>query len=106
MDTAGNVYVSDEDNHLVAKISPDGILTVVAGNGIPGFSGDGGPATSAAISFPSAVEVDAAGNLYIASRHAIRKVNPEGIISTVAGIATPGFSGDGGLAIQAQLNSP
>ena len=109
VDAAGNVYASDQDNNLVVKISPSGILTVVAGNGVRGFSGDGGPATSASLYYPAGVAVDAAGNLYIADQynHRIRKVSPSGIISTVAGIYPGGgFSGDGGPATSASLSLP
>jgi len=107
VDAAGNVYASDPDNYLVVKISPSGILTVVAGNGMLGFSGDGGPATSAGLS-PQGVAVDAAGNLHIADfgNNRIRKVSPSGTISTVAGSGTKGFSGDGGAATGASLNGP
>ncbi|MGH9673887.1 MAG: protein kinase domain-containing protein, partial [Bryobacteraceae bacterium] len=65
-DPQGNVYVADRTNHQVVRISTAGILTVVAGNGIEGFSGDTGRARSAALSFPAAVALDTAGNLYIA----------------------------------------
>ncbi len=66
VDSSGNVFATDFGNHLVAKVSLTGVLTVVAGNGTHGFSGDGGPATSASLQFPFGVAVDAAGNLYIA----------------------------------------
>ena len=108
VDAAGNVYACDRDNNLVVKISPSGILTVVAGNGIAGFSGDGGAATGASLNEPRGVAVDAAGNLYIADtwNNRIRMVSPSGIISTVAGNGTQGFSGDSGSATSASLNSP
>jgi len=107
VDAAGNVYASDIGNSLVVKVSPSGILTVVAGNGVGGFSGDGGPATNASLT-PAGVAVDAAGNLYVADtdNNRIRKVSPSGMISTVAGNGTSGFSGDGGPAISASLNDP
>lgn len=83
------------------------IITTVAGNGTQGFSGDGGPATSASLSGPVGVALDGAGNLYIADRinDRIRKVNPAGIISTVAGNGIRGFSGDGGPAAGARAES-
>ena len=104
VDTDGNVYVSDPGNHMVMRISPDGNLTVVAGNGIPGFSGDGGPATSASLNGPQGLALDSAGNLYIADQfnQRIREVSG-GTIATVAGNGTAGFSGDGGLATSAAL---
>jgi uncharacterized protein (TIGR03437 family) len=106
VDAAGNVYASDQTDNFVVRISPTGILTVVAGNGVPGFSGDGGPATSASLWASDGVAVDAAGNLYIAdtNNNRIRKVSPLGIISTVAGNGNRGFSGDGGPATGASLD--
>ena len=108
MDSIGNVFAADSDNHRVVKISATGILTVVAGNGLSGFSGDGGPATSASFFFIQGVAVDAVGNIYIAdsSVDRIRKVNPDGTITTVAGNGSRGFSGDGGPATSASLREP
>ncbi len=108
VDTGGNVYVSDHGNQLVMKVSPTGTLTVVAGNGILGFSGDGGPATSASLNDPEDVAWDSSGNLYIADflNHRVRKVTPEGIITTVVGTGVAGFAGDGGPATSALLNGP
>src|ERR1051326_7585446 len=83
------------------------IIITVAGNHAAGYSGNGGPATAAELHWPMGVAFDAAGNLYIADfNHCIRKVNQAGIISTVAGNGTSGFSGDGGLAVNAQLSAP
>jgi sugar lactone lactonase YvrE len=99
-DSNGNIFIADTKNHCVRKIDPSGNISTFAGKGgMGGFSGDGGPATSATISEPDAVELDAKGDVYIidGSDQIIRKVDPSGIISTVAG--TPGmngFSGDGG----------
>ena len=86
VDSAGNTYVSDTYFHQVFQISPAGIITAYAGNGTQGFSGDGGPATSAQLFNPLALTVDAAGNLYIAdaSNYRVRKVSPGGVITTVA----------------------
>jgi trimeric autotransporter adhesin len=105
VDTAGNVYVADPLNSLVLRISVDGTLNAVAGNGIKGFSGEGGPATSASLNYPIGVAVDSAGNLYIADsdNYRIRRVSG-GTITTVAGNGTRGFSGDGGPATAASLN--
>ncbi len=113
VDSAGNLFVADSGNDLVVKISKGGVLTVVAGSGTFGFSGDGGPATSAALAFvpffvTAGVAVDAAGNLYIADteNHRVRKVSPGGIITTVAGNGQEGHSGDGGPATAAILGEP
>jgi predicted phage tail protein/sugar lactone lactonase YvrE len=108
VDAAGNVYVADTSNHRIRRVSTTGAITTVAGNGTSGFSGDGGPATSAQLRFPEGVWVDAGGDLYIADtgNHRVRKVDTSGVISTVAGTGTAGFSGDGGPATAAQLNGP
>jgi uncharacterized protein (TIGR03437 family) len=107
VDAQGNAYATDFGNNIVIRISSDGALTVVAGNGIAGFSGDGGPATSASLNDPQGVAVDSAGNLYIADEHnnRIRKV-AGGIITTIAGNGSEGFSGDGGPATSATLELP
>ncbi len=107
VDSSGNIYIADYGNHRVRKVS-NGIITTVAGTGVAGFSGDGGPAVNAQLNRPAYVALDAQGNLYIAEQvnNTIRKVS-NGIITTVAGIgAMAGFSGDGGLATSAKLNSP
>src|SRR5260221_8621169 len=108
VDRAGNIFATDFDHHLVVKISPDGILTVVAGNGIAGFSGDGGPGNRASLHTPLAVATDAAGNLYIADsgNQRIRRVTLDGKITTVAGNGQSGFSGDGGPATSASFLAP
>ena len=105
-DAAGNVYFGSL--HSVFKVSVGGALTRVAGNGRPGNSGDGGPATAGQLSFPMGIVLDAAGNLYVADRDAsvVRKVTPAGTIQTVAGTGVAGFAGDGGPATLAQLNGP
>ena len=110
LDAAGNLFFADSGNHRIRKITPTKIITTVAGNGTAGFSGDGGQATSASLNAPYGVALDAAGNLYIGDEgnRRVRKVTPQGIISTVAGNGS--FSnnivGDGGLATQAELNQP
>jgi trimeric autotransporter adhesin len=109
VDGAGNVFVADYNNNRVRKITKDGVISVVAGNGTSGsFSGDGGPATSAAIWGPDAVAVDGSGNLFISDNinRRVRKVSTSGIITTVAGNGTSGFSGDGGQATNAALWNP
>jgi uncharacterized protein (TIGR03437 family) len=107
VDGQGNTYVADSRNQRVRKIS-NGIITTAAGNGQAGYSGDGGAATAAQLSFPRGVAVDTQGNLYIADTGncRIRKVTSGGIVSTVAGTGTAGFSGDGGSATSAQLSYP
>jgi trimeric autotransporter adhesin len=108
VDSSGNLYIADSDNHHIRKVTPDGIISTVAGNGTAGYSGDGGPAASAALNSPGSVAVDSSGNLYIADylNNRIRKVTPDGIISTVAGNGIEGFSGDGGSAITAAIYNP
>jgi sugar lactone lactonase YvrE len=108
LDSNGNLYIADFGNHRIRKVSPSGTISTVAGTTTYGFSGDGGPATSARLSAPMDVAVDGSGNLYIADRdnHRIRKVNTSGIMSTVAGTGTYGYNGDGGPANAAQLNNP
>jgi hypothetical protein len=83
-------------------------ISTVAGNHTTGYTGDGGAANSAQMNSPYAVTTDAAGNLYIADyfNHAVRKMSTTGVMTTVAGTGTPGFSGDGGSAAAAELNGP
>jgi uncharacterized protein (TIGR03437 family) len=108
VDPAGNLYFSDSQNQRVRKVSSSGVITTYAGIGVPGWGGDGGPATAALINNPSGLAADAAGNLYICDTDngSIRKVTPDGIITTVAGSGVNGYSGDGGPATAARLNSP
>ncbi|HKQ76041.1 MAG TPA: hypothetical protein VJ810_20270, partial [Blastocatellia bacterium] len=110
VDGAGNIYICDNDNNRIRKVTAaTGVISTVAGNGLAGFAGDGGPATAARFSEPQNVAVDKDGNLYIcdAGNHRIRKVNAsDGMISTVAGSGTAGFAGDGGPATAARLNGP
>ena len=94
--------------NCVFKLDRSGVITRVAGISAPGYSGDGGPAIDAQLSRPGGLALDGAGNLFIADidNHRIRKVSADGIITTVAGNGVPGFSGDGGPAIDAQLYLP
>ncbi len=105
-DAAGNVYIADTGSNRVFEVS-HGARGIVAGNGTAGFSGDGGAATSAQLNQPEGVAVDGFGNVYITDslNHRIRKVT-QGVITTVAGNGTLGFSGDGGPATAAQLSVP
>lgn len=109
VDSSGNVYFADSSNHTIRKLDPTtGLLTVVAGVGTSGFSGDGGLATSAKLNSPKGVAVDSSGNIYIAdtSNHRIRKIDTSGNISTIAGTGTGTFGGDNAAATAARVNSP
>lgn len=107
-DVSGALYIADTGNHRICRVSKDGIITTVAGTGQPGYSGDGGPALQARLNSPSSVAVTGDGTLLIADtgNHAVRRVRPDGTIETIAGTGTPGFSGDGGPAVQARLREP
>lgn len=107
-DAAGNLYVSERFNNRVRVIMPTGMVHTFAGTGIAGFGGDGGPATAAQFSAPLGVTIDPSGNIYITDRgnYRVRKINAAGIVTTVAGTGTSGFSGDGGQATNAQLLNP
>jgi Transposase zinc-binding domain/Putative transposase/NHL repeat len=110
VDSAGNLYIADYSGNVIRKVTAStGLISTVAGNGTSGYSGDGSAATSAEISSPNGVAVDAAGNIYIADsgNNRIRKVTvATGIISTVAGNGTGGYSGDGGAATSAKIWNP
>ena len=107
-DGSGNTYIADTNSQRVRKVTPDGIIHTLAGNGSEGFGGDGGPAINASLDQPMGLAVDNAGNVYIADSQnsRIRRVDPNGTITTFAGTGTPGFNnladiGDGGLAVDA-----
>jgi len=108
VDGDGNVYIIDTGNHRLRKVTPDGFMTTLAGAGDLGPSHDPQPAVTASLSSPWGVFVDAAGLIYICDggTHVVRRLNRNGTIETIAGIGTPGYSGDGGPARQAQLNAP
>jgi uncharacterized protein (TIGR03437 family) len=108
VEAAGTLLIADSNNNRIRRLYPDGTLTTVAGSKTGGFSGDGGPATSATLSDPTAVTVDAAGNIYIADtgNQRIRRVDTSGIISTVAGNGKAGYNGDGSPATAYWLNGP
>jgi len=108
-DSNGNIYFSDTGNDCIRKIDANGIIDTIAGIPLsPGYSGDGGPATQAQFYNPRGVAVDDIGNLYIADdyNHCIRKIDPNGIITTIVGGNGCGYTGDGGLAIEAQICRP
>jgi NHL repeat len=107
VDAHGNLYVGTDGR--VVKVTPSGDVSPVAGTGREGFSGDGGPATEARVSLAYAgMTVDEEGNLYMAQYeyNRVRKIDANGIITTIAGTGEPGFSGDGGPAVKAQLHGP
>ena len=109
MDRAGNIFIAEHGSHRIRRWNATtGLVTVVAGTGEYGFSGDGGPATSAKLSGPRGIEVDTDGTLYIAdsANNRIRRVTPGGTISTVAGNGTEAFGGDGGSAVAASFDHP
>jgi uncharacterized protein (TIGR03437 family) len=108
VDAAGNVYVVDTNNYRIRKVDTSGMINTVAGNGQVSNTKDGVPATSVALTAPWDVKLDAAGNLFISEwlGYRIRKVDTQGIITTVAGTGNPGFSGDGGAATSANLQAP
>jgi sugar lactone lactonase YvrE len=122
-DSAGNLYVSDgaaapSDNPMfqtptgggcrIVRFSPDSKLSVIAGTGVCGYSGDGGPAVGAQLDDPGGIAFDSAGNMYLsdANNHRIRRIDRSGIITTVVGTGVPGYGGDGGPANAAQLEYP
>ena len=97
----GSVYVADSVNQRVHKVSAGGIITTVAGTGIASYSGNGGPADSSQLRSPRGLAIDGLGNLLIVDFGRIRKVSPDGTITTVTGNGSTTFSGDGGAAINA-----
>ncbi len=106
-DRTGNIFISDDVEHRVRKVSPYGVMTTVAGTGEPGYNGEG-DATTAQLNSPLGLTLDSADNLYIAdaNNNRIRKLTPAGVISTVVGNGMPAFAGDGGAAVGASLNHP
>ena len=104
----GNLYIADRNNHRVRKIDSNGIIMTVAGTGVPDCCKDNGPAIEASLNFPSDVDMDLEGNLYISDRsnNRIRKVNASGVITTIAGLGKAGYKGDFGPATQAFLKHP
>ena len=107
-DGSGNVYIADTNNHRIRMIDSFGTITTVAGDGNAGFSGDGGSASDARLNFPTGIYVSPAGNIYFADRenHRVRMVDGSGVISTLAGTGSFGYSGDGGTATSANLAFP
>ncbi len=110
IDQAGNIYIADQENNRIRRVNAaTGVIINFAGNGSAGFAGDGGLATLATLNSPRGITMDAHDNLYLADRlnHRIRRVDAQtGVITTIAGMGTAGFTGDGGPAMYAHLNSP
>ena len=107
-DNSGNMYISDWGNSCLRIVSPGGIINTIAGIGIYGYSGDGGPATAAELSGPMGIYMDASKNIYVADlgNQRIRKIDASGNINTIAGCGAYGFSGDGGPALAAEFEDP
>jgi hypothetical protein len=106
-DASGNIFIAEYLGHRIRKVNTAGIISTIAGNGTPSYSGDGGPATAAKLNKPISLIMDASDNLYVTDyqNNRIRKINTAGIITTVAGNGTATFSGDGGQATAAGINS-
>ena len=104
-DREGNLYITDENNYRIRKVDEEGIITTFAGTGEGGYSGDRGPANKARLRDPGGLAFDAQGNLYVADYTSVRKIDPSGTITTVAGTGEVGFSGDGGPATEAKLTA-
>ena len=107
VDRTGDIFVVDQSNNRIREIMPDNTITTVVGTGLPGYSGDGGPATAAALNYPTGIALDASGNLYVSDErnYVVRRVTAQGLITTIAGNGTlTPSSGDGGPAAQAQLD--
>jgi len=108
IDSSGRIYIADTKNHRIRRIGADGNITTIAGTGVEGLFGDGGPATQAQLSHPTGLVLDAAGNLYFSDteNHRVRVITPGGTISTFAGNARYGSGGDAGPATSAGLTYP
>lgn len=108
IDAVGRLYIADLGNHRIRRVDADGIITTIAGNGVRDFSGDGGLAVAASLSYPSDVAFDGLGNIFITDvgNYRVRKIDPDGIITTVAGNGQRGFAGDGGPALDASFREP
>jgi len=111
VDAQGRLYIADTEHHRIRRVmlsEENPRIETIAGTGVSGFNGDDRPAVEAHLNFPRGLAVDAEGNLYVADafNHRVRKITPEGIIRTVAGTGRAGFSGDGDLAVRAELRFP
>lgn len=109
VDVQGRLLIADMNNHVIRRVAADGSISTVAGTlRSAGFSGDGKPATAAQLSSPADITVGRDGSLIIADsdNHRIRRIDSTGVITTIAGSGDAGFAGDGGAAVQAQLDAP
>jgi serine/threonine protein kinase, bacterial len=108
VDPNGNIYISHRSQNRVRKIDKNGIVSTIAGNGHAKFSGDGGLAKNASLNFPAGLAFDSTGNLYVADRnnHRVRRINPNGIISTIAGNGAPNYTADNIKATESSLHFP
>ncbi|MBU0944239.1 MAG: PKD domain-containing protein [Proteobacteria bacterium] len=108
IDAEGNIFLVDKSNYRIRKIDEDGIISTIIGNGVRAYSGDGGLAVNARIGFASHITTDRKGNIYFNDYYynVVRKIDTNGIVTTIAGNGTSGFSGDNGSATDAQLNAP
>jgi hypothetical protein len=108
LDHSGNIYVAGGLYNNILKVTASGVVTTIAGTGADGFSGDGGPATAATLSWPEGVAVDNAGNIFVADTNnsRVRRITPDGIITTIAGTGVEGFGGDNGPGTSALVNQP
>jgi DNA-binding beta-propeller fold protein YncE len=106
IDSRGDIYLADEGHERIRRIDTHGIITTVAGTGALGFGGDGGPATAARLASPKAVALGPDGSLYVAdlANERIRRISPQGVITTIAGDGTKGNTGDGGPAVDAEVD--
>ncbi|MGA1870256.1 MAG: Ig-like domain-containing protein, partial [bacterium] len=107
-DSSGDMYIADTKNHCIRKIDTNGVISIIAGTGVPGNSGDNEAATAAQLNRPEGVAIDQTGALYIADtgNSCIRKIDTDGLITTIAGTGIPGYNGDNIMATGAQLNKP
>jgi len=108
LDSAGNLYIADTQNHRIRMLAPNGAISTIAGTGTGGFSGDGGAAAAAELNAPTAVAIDSSGNIYVADtlNHRVRLVTTDGNIATIAGTGDAAYNGDDGPAVRMALSSP
>jgi trimeric autotransporter adhesin len=106
LDPVGNLYIADRNNNRIRKVSTSGVVTTIAGTGVAGYTGDGGLAIFAKLNNPYGIALDASGNIYFSEQlnYCIRKIDAFGVISTIAGNGTAGYSGDNALATDAQIS--